>query len=173
MTHSNDFDKVLTKIQRHEKAKHFMTKVFPLFDDIVELCDDAIETGTGEFWVTGQASSEQDADGSGEGDEEGRGTLSSSEVEPLVCLGLACVLSHFHSLTQTLKDLISITPANLTSKTGKHQVKEFPHDSGCKPDKCQYCSGAEGFFHSLKLWSQWPVPLLQSVVNQGPLQPPS
>src|SRR5882724_7188528 len=116
-------DKVLTKIQCHEKAKHFMTKVFPLFDDMEELCDDVIATGTGAFRATGESSSEQDANGSEEGGEEGRGGLSGSEVEQLVCLVLACVPSHCHSLSQPLKDLVSVTPANLTSKTGKCQAK--------------------------------------------------
>jgi len=123
-----------------------MTKAFPLFDDMAELCDDVIATGTGGFRATGEASSEQDANGSEEGDEEGRGGLSGSEVEQLVCLVLACVPSHFHSLSQPLKDLVSVTPANLTSKTGKRQAKELPCDSGRKPDKHQCRSGAEGLF---------------------------
>jgi len=57
-----------------------MAKAFLLFDDIVELCDDVITTVTGAFRVTGEASSEQDADGSEEGDEEGRGVSEKSEL---------------------------------------------------------------------------------------------
>ena len=35
--------------QSHEKAKKFMTRPFLLYDDIAELCDDAIATGAGAF----------------------------------------------------------------------------------------------------------------------------
>ena len=46
-----------------------------------------MSTGAGAFRATGEASSEwdADADGSEEGDEEGRGGLSGSEGEELVC----------------------------------------------------------------------------------------
>jgi len=34
-------------VQSHPKAKRFMTKSFPLFDDLVELCDAVIVMGVG------------------------------------------------------------------------------------------------------------------------------
>jgi len=47
-----------------------MTKSFPLFDDLVELCDVVIVMGVGVFRGTGDTSNEQDAEGSAE-EEEG------------------------------------------------------------------------------------------------------
>ena len=40
-------------VQSHHKAKKFMHKPFPLYDDIVELCDAMIEMGAGAFRGTG------------------------------------------------------------------------------------------------------------------------
>jgi len=37
-------------------------------------------------------------------------------------------------------------PANPTSKLSKRGATEFPRDSGCKPDKHQHSSGADGLF---------------------------
>src|SRR5882724_6901422 len=50
--------------QSHPKAKKFMTKPFPLYNDLVELCDAVIATGAGAFRGTGDTSTEQDAEGS-------------------------------------------------------------------------------------------------------------
>ena len=69
--------------------------------------------------------------------------MSSSEGEELVCPGLTFT---GHSLTQPLKDPISVTPTNPTSNLGKCEAMESPHDSGCKPDKHQCRSGADGLF---------------------------
>jgi len=74
-----------------------MTKAFPLFDDMAELCDDVLPLVLA-FRATGEASSEQDANGSEEGD-EGREVYLASEVEQLVCLVLACVPIQCHSLS--------------------------------------------------------------------------
>jgi len=41
-----------------------MTKPFPLYDDLVELCDTVIVTGVRAFRGTGDTSNEWDAEGS-------------------------------------------------------------------------------------------------------------
>ena len=53
--------------QSHEKAKKLMTQPFLLYDDIAELCDDAIATGAGTFrpGYAPPASLEWDTDTSG------------------------------------------------------------------------------------------------------------
>ena len=56
-----------------------MTKPFPLYDDLVELCDVVIAMGAGAFRGTGDISIEQDAKGSDEEEEEGYEGLAMSE----------------------------------------------------------------------------------------------
>ena len=41
-----------------------MTKLFPLYDNLVELCNAVIATGAGAFRGTGDTSNEQDDEGS-------------------------------------------------------------------------------------------------------------
>ena len=47
--------------QSHNKAKKFMTKPFPLNDNLAELCNTVIAMGVGAFRGTGDTSNEQDA----------------------------------------------------------------------------------------------------------------
>jgi len=47
-----------------------MTRPFPLYDDLVELCDAVIAIGVGAFTGTGDTSNERDAEGSDEEEEE-------------------------------------------------------------------------------------------------------
>src|SRR5882724_2579773 len=51
-------------------TKKIMTKSFPLFDDLAELCDVVIATGVGAFNGTGDTLNEQDAEGSDDDEEE-------------------------------------------------------------------------------------------------------
>jgi len=37
------------KLQYHAKAKTFITKPFPLYDDLMDLCHSVIATGSGDF----------------------------------------------------------------------------------------------------------------------------
>jgi len=57
----------LTINQSHEKAQRFITKAFPCYEQIVELCDVTMATGAGAFRGmvgTDEGWSEQDAHGS-------------------------------------------------------------------------------------------------------------
>jgi len=100
--------------QSHPKAKKFMTKLFPLYDDLVELCDAVIAMGAGAFRGTGDTSTEQDAEGSDvEGEElyeewavhvkrpisqEQAGLEGWDIEEPMVCLSRPS-LNHWLILT--------------------------------------------------------------------------
>ena len=64
--------------QSHEKAKKYMNKPFPLYDNLVALCNAVIETGVGAFRGTCHGSSDHDAEGS-EDDENRVDWLASEE----------------------------------------------------------------------------------------------
>src|SRR5882724_12943888 len=64
------FQLTTSYVQSHHKAKKFMTKTFPLFDNLAELCDAVIMTGVGAFRGTGDSSNEQDAKGSVEEEDD-------------------------------------------------------------------------------------------------------
>jgi len=50
-------------LQSHEKAKKYMNKPFPLYDDLVALCNVVIATRVGAFRGTCDGSSDHDAEG--------------------------------------------------------------------------------------------------------------
>ena len=53
----------LMSLQSHEKAKKYMNKPFPLYDDLVALCNVVIATRVGAFRGTCDGSSDHDAEG--------------------------------------------------------------------------------------------------------------
>ena len=66
-------------LQSHEKAKKYMNKPFPLYDNLlVALCDVVIVTGVGAFRGTCDGSSDCDAKGS-EDDQDSMDWLAAEE----------------------------------------------------------------------------------------------
>ena len=110
-----------------------MTKPFPFFDNLAELCDAVIMTGVGAFRGTGDSSNEQDAEGSvEEEDYEEQAVSEDWDIdEPMVCLisFTLCWLMKFFQRS------VGMTPTFKKSAPKKCRAPETPRSSGCLPDK--------------------------------------
>ena len=139
--------------QSHSKAKKFMTKAFPLYDDMAELCDAVITKGAGAFRGTGNVSTLNFGEGSEEDEEDlyevqaihGKQPISHKravsedwDIEEPMVRHLGCCLNHWPLLTHAIlfQTSVGMTPTLQKSAPGKLRAPDMPCDSGRLPDKC-------------------------------------
>jgi len=112
-----------------------MSKPFPLFDDLVELCDAVIAMGVGEFRGTGDSFNEEDGEGSVE--EEGYEEPAVSEDwdinDPVVHL----ISFTLFWLMKYVQRSVGMTPTFEKLAPKKCRAPDTPRSSGHLPDKHQ------------------------------------